>query len=230
MLGWRAPYDDALMTHPLWPLFDLRLRTERLVLRLPTDDDVVALAALARSGVHQPDEMPFSVPWSTLPSPAFERGFAQYHWLQRARWKPEDWDLELMVTADGTPIGSQAVFAKDFATFRTVTTGSWLGLPFQGRGYGKEMRQAVLALAFDGLGAEVAETEAMVENLRSAGVSRSVGYVENGIGRLAPTGVARETRRFRLTRDGWLARSRPPIVIEGLKPCLELFGVATPGS
>jgi RimJ/RimL family protein N-acetyltransferase len=58
---------------------------------------------------------------------------------------------------------------------RTVRTGSWLGLPFQGQGYGKAMRQAVLALAFDGLGAEVAETEAAVDNLRSAGVSRSVG-------------------------------------------------------
>ena len=41
---------------------------------------------------------------------------------------------------------------------RTVGTGSWLGRPYQGRGIGKEMRGAVLALAFDGLGAEVAET------------------------------------------------------------------------
>lgn len=218
------------MAHPLWPLFDLRLRTERLVLRLPTEDDLVALAALARAGVHAPDEMPFVYAWSTLPSPAFERGFAQYHWLQRARWKPEDWNLELMVTVDGAPIGSQGVFAKDFTTLRTVTTGSWLGLEFQGRGYGKEMRQAVLALAFEGLGAEVAESEAAVDNPRSAGVSRSVGYDPNGIGRMAPTGVARDTWRFRMTRGGWTARPRPEVVIEGLEPCLELFGAASPSA
>jgi RimJ/RimL family protein N-acetyltransferase len=213
------------MAHPLWPLFDLRLRTERLVLRLPTEDELVALAAVARSGVHAEDEMPFVYAWSTLPSPAFERGFAQYHWLQRARWKPDDWNLELMVTLDGSPIGSQRIFAKEFATMRAVATGSWLGLPFQGRGLGKEMRQAVLALAFDGLGAEVAESEAAVDNPRSSGVSRSVGYDLNGIGRMAPTGVARETVRFRMTREGWSARPRPLVVIEGLEPCLELFGV-----
>jgi RimJ/RimL family protein N-acetyltransferase len=213
------------MAHPLWPPFDLRLRTERLVLRLPTDDDLVVLAALARAGVHAPDEMPFSVPWSTLPSPAFERGFVEYHWTQRAHWKPEDWSLELMVEHDGRPIGAQALFARDFAVKRTVATGSWLGLAPQGLGFGKEMRQAVLGLAFDHLGAEVAETDAMVDNVRSAGVSRSVGYELNGIGRLAPNGIARETQRFRMTRDGWVARPRPAVAVEGLEACLDLFGV-----
>lgn len=213
------------MAHPLWPLFDLRLRTERLLLRLPTEDELVALATLAREGVHAPDEMPFSVPWSTLPSPDFERGFAQYHWLQRARWKPDDWNLELMVAADGRPIGAQALFARDFATLRIVSTGSWLGLAHQGQGFGKEMRVAVLALAFDGLGADVAGSEAMLDNPRSAGVSRSLGYREDGIGRLAPTGIARDTQRFRITRDDWLARPRPPVAIEGLEACLDLFGI-----
>lgn len=215
------------MTHPLWPLFAVRLQTERLTLRLPTDDELVALAALARAGVHAAEEMPFAYPWTTLPSPAFEHGFAQFHWAQRAQWKPEAWNLELMVEVDGWPIGMQGLFARDFATLRTVGTGSWLGLPHQGLGFGKEMRQAVLALAFEGLGAEVAETEAMLDNPRSAGVSRSVGYVENGLGRLAPTGVARDTQRFRMTRAEWFGRPRPSVAIEGLEPCLELFGAAT---
>ena len=123
----------------------------------------------------------------------------------------------------------QGVFAREFATFRTVGTGSWLGLDHQGQGFGKEMRQAVLALAFEGLGAEVAESEAALDNPRSAGVSRSVGYADNGIGRMAPTGVARDTHRFRMTREGWLARPRPLVAIEGLEPCLELFGATSTG-
>jgi RimJ/RimL family protein N-acetyltransferase len=86
------------------------------------------------------------------------------------------------------------------------------------------MRGAVLALAFDGLGAEIAESEAFLDNLPSAGVSRSLGYAPNGVGRLAPQGVARETQRFRMTRDDWSARRRPPVIIEGLDACLELFG------
>ena len=55
------------------------------------------------------------------------------------------------------------------------------------------MRGAVLALAFDGLGAESATTEAFVDNPASAGVSRALGYRPNGTGSIAPEGVARET-------------------------------------
>jgi RimJ/RimL family protein N-acetyltransferase len=87
------------------------------------------------------------------------------------------------------------------------------------------MRAAVLALAFYGLGARVALTEAFLDNLASAGVSRSLGYEENGRGALAPEGVARETQRFRMTLEGWRARPRPPVTFEGLEACLDLFGV-----
>ena len=86
------------------------------------------------------------------------------------------------------------------------------------------MRGAVLALAFDGLGAETAETEAFLDNPASAGVSRALGYVSNGIGRLAPDGVPRETERFRMTTEALRARPRPPVSIEGLEAGLELFG------
>lgn len=164
------------MARPLWPLFDLRLSTERLVLRLPTDAELATLCALARRGIHPPDEMPFAVPWSITPSPAFERGFAQYHWSQRAGWTAQRWMLEPGAFLDGEPVGAQAVGASDFATLRTVFTGSWLGAAFQGRGLGKEMRAAVLGLAFDHLGAEVATSAAFADNARSAGVSLALGY------------------------------------------------------
>jgi len=212
------------MAHPLWPLFDLRIRSARLELRLPTDDELVALAALARAGIHDAAEMPFAFPWSTKESPRFEREFAQYHWGARASWRPADWSLDLMAVRGGRPIGMQGIFAREFATFRTVKTGSWLGRDFQGRGLGKEMRAAVLALAFDGLGAEVAKTEAFVVNTASAGVSRSLGYEPNGVGRLAPLGEPRDTLRFRMTREMWRSRERPPVAIEGLEGCRELFG------
>jgi RimJ/RimL family protein N-acetyltransferase len=208
----------------VWPLFGLRLRTERLVLRLPTDDDLVRLIELARAGIHEPGTMPFGVAWSTLPSPAFERGAIQHHWLRRATWTPGDWGLNLLVEHDDQVIGSQGLYAVDFAIGRTVHTGSWLGRASQGRGFGKEMRSAVLGFAFDGLGARVATSEAFLDNAASNGVSRSLGYADNGIGSLAPEGVARETRRFRMTIDAWRARPRPPVVIEGLDACRDLFG------
>ncbi|MEA2630376.1 MAG: hypothetical protein QOE66_595 [Chloroflexota bacterium] len=207
-----------------WPLFGLRLRSERLVQRLPTDDDLVRLFGLAKAGIHPPREMPFGVAWSTLPSPGFERGFMQHHWLRRATWTPDDWWLNLLVERGGAPIGSQTIHASRFAVLRTVDTGSWLGRAFQGQGYGTEMRAAVVGFAFDGLGARAAQTEAFIDNAASNGVSRSLGYAENGRGSLAPEGVARETQRFRMTAQDWRSRRRPSLAIEGLDRCREMFG------
>ncbi len=217
------------MTHPLWPLYDLRIRTPRLELRLPTEDELAELAVVARAGVHDPDAMPFAVPWSTLPSPAFEWGFVRYHWRLRGTWEAEHWGLDLGVFLDGSPIGAQGLYAGDYARLRLVHSGSWLSRDHQGRGIGKEMRVAILALAFDGLGADVAETEAFADNAPSLGISRSLGYDENGIGRMAPEGTARDTIRFRLTRERWLRvraeRAFPRVAIEGLEPSLPLFGL-----
>ncbi len=47
-----------------WPLFGLRLRSARLELRLPTDDDLLELLDVAKSGIHPPGEMPFGAAWS----------------------------------------------------------------------------------------------------------------------------------------------------------------------
>jgi len=209
----------------VWPLFGLRIRSERLVLRLPTDDEIVQLIDVANAGIHPPDEMPFGVAWTRTPSPAFEHGFLQHHWAGRATWQPDAWALHLHVFLDDAPIGTQSLMATRFAVHRTVNTGSWLGRAFQGRGFGKEMRAAVLALAFDGLGARVAETKAYVDNAASNGVSRSLGYVENGRARSAPEGVSRAMQRFDMTDVQWRSRPRPPVTIEGLDACRELFGI-----
>ena len=212
------------MAHPLWPIYDLRLRTDRLELRLPTEDEIASLCAAARAGIHPVDEMPFGYPWTRKESPRFERDFYQFYLKARADWRPDRWSLILGVFAGLDAIGVQELAATEFASLRSVNTGSWLGQAYQRRGFGTEMRGAVLALAFDGLGAETAETEAFLDNPASAGVSRALGYVSNGIGRLAPDGVPRETERFRMTSEASRARPRPPVSIEGLEAGLELFG------
>lgn len=213
------------MSQP-WPLFDLRLRTERLQLRLPTEEEVVELLSVAKAGIHPPEVMPFAVAWTDIPSPAFDRQFLQYHWRTRATWSPEAWTLDLGVFLDGRPIGTQGLFATEFPVLRTVNTGSWLGLRDQGRGIGREMRQAVLALAFDHLGARYAESSAFVDNPASAAVSRAIGYDENGRTLKAPRGEARDLVRYRISAEQWRARSRPSVEVVGLGGCLELFGVS----
>jgi hypothetical protein len=37
--------------------------------------------------------------------------------------------------------------------------------------------------------------------------------------------LPRELVGYRLTRDAWETRRRDDIIIEGLEPCLELFGL-----
>ncbi len=218
------------MPHLLWPLFDLRVRTGELELRLPAEEELPAFMAVANAGIHPPDEMPFGIAWTDQPSPERER--ASYHWWMstRASWTAAEWTLTLGVWVAGRPAGFQDLVGRDYARFRLVRTGSWLGREFQGRGIGKLMRQAVLALAFDHLGAEVAESEAFVDNPASNRVSLAVGYEPNGFGRLAPRGVPCETQRFRLTVEGWRARPRPEVVVEGLEASLELFGLPASAS
>jgi RimJ/RimL family protein N-acetyltransferase len=168
------------MSAPYWPLFGLRIRTPRLELRYPTDDDLLAVVALAADGIHDADTMPFYVPWTRAESPDLERGMLRYFWSQRGTLSPARWSLPLAVYEGQQPVGIQDVMAEHFAVTRTVETGSWLVQRAQGRGVGKEMRAAVLHLAFEGLGAMEAYSASFEDNPASAAVSRANGYDSNG--------------------------------------------------
>ena len=212
-----------------WPLFDLRLRTPRLELRLPTLAELDALAQLSVEGVHDPDLMPFNVPWTDLPPAERARSVMQFHWRQMGDWTPQDWDLPLVVFRDDEVVGSQAIGARDFAILREVSTGSWLGRRFQGQGIGTEMRAAVLELAFVGLGAESAVTAAATDNPASTAVSRKLGYEPNGLVRIRVRDSLGYEQRFKLDRDRWKQHRTVPVQIDGLTPCLPLFGDAPLG-
>ncbi len=212
------------MTPTFWPLFSLRLRTARLELRYPSDEDLFELARVAGAGVHDPAEMPFVVPWTDAPSGELERGLLQYHWSARAALSAQDWKVELVVVEAGRIVGAQGLFAKEFASNRTVVTGSWLGRAFQGRGVGREMRAAILDLAFFGLGAEAALSGAFVHNPASQRVSASLGYRVIATDQLECRGVLRDHLRLRLERSDWLAHPHARARWEGLGPGLPLLG------
>jgi len=210
-----------------WPLFDLRLETARLVLRLPTDDDFPGLLDAVDAGIHDPDTMPFTIPWTDV-EPAERRISAVQHWWgARANWTVDDWNLTLAVFEDGRAVGIQALLAKHFDDLRQVDTGSWLTKSAQGQGLGKEMRAAVLQLAFEQLDAEVARSGAFVDNAASAGVSRALGYRENGRSRLLRRGAPGEIVNFELTREEWLERrdSMPRATVSGFEAARAMFGL-----
>jgi RimJ/RimL family protein N-acetyltransferase len=208
----------------LSPLYGLRLRTPRLELRLPTEEELVELGRLAEQGIHPREEMPFYVAWTdAIGEPGFLDGFVAFHRQQRDDWRPESWHLLLGVWAEGELAGSQGLVAKEFASRRTVETGSWLGRRFQRRGYGTEMRAAALSLLFAGIGGEVGTSGALEGNAASMRVSEKLGYAAGGEGVASPRGVPVRERRFRLERADW--RAPFPVEIVGLEPCLPLFGL-----
>jgi RimJ/RimL family protein N-acetyltransferase len=211
----------------LWPLYDLRVNAGDLELRYPAEAELPLFADLIEGGLHPPGEMPFGLAFTDPPTA--ERNFSSYQWWMgsRGRFSAQDWALTLGVWENGTPVGFQDVRAERFPMFRTVHTGSWLGMAYQGRGIGKLMRQAVLALAFDHLGARFAETSAFLDNIASNRVSIGVGYEPNGFGELAPRGIPRSTQHFRMSLEAWRARARPEVRVEGLESSLHLFGLAS---
>jgi len=209
-----------------WPLADLRLQTPDLVLRWPSLNDLHALADLAAAGVHDPEVQPFMVAWTDASPKERARSTLQYHWSCWGSWKPSDWTLELAVIRDDVVVGTQGVGAHDFAVLREVHTGSWLGRRHQGQGIGTQMRAAVLALAFDGLGARWATSAAFEDNPASLGVSRKLGYRDDGIEWHQVRGRPALTRRLRLDRASWQVTRTIPVQIHGLPPCLPLFGLS----
>jgi RimJ/RimL family protein N-acetyltransferase len=209
------------MTH--WPLQGLRLRTPRLELRLPGLAELDTLAQLAADGVHDPDWMPFLVPWTDLPPAERARSVMQFHWRTLAGWTPQDWTLQLAVFLDGEVVGTQGLTGQDFAIVGEVSTGSWLGQRYQGQGIGTEMRAAVLDLAFGGLRAESAVSGALAGNAASAGVSRKLGYQPNGLVRRHVRDAWGWEQRFALDRDRWQQHRTVPVEVDGLEPCLGQF-------
>jgi RimJ/RimL family protein N-acetyltransferase len=208
-----------------WPLFDLRITTPRLQLRLPTEGLMDELIDTALDGVHDPDRMPFAVPWTRAPREELPFNTLSHYWQELARFTPNDWVLPFAVVIDGTAVGVQAVSAKKFPVIRQVDSGSWLGVRYQGRGYGNEIRGAALCFAFTELGAQVANSESFADNPSSIAVSRRQGYHENGRGRRAREGAMAETLRFRLTRDDWRRHRTVDVQVDGFDRCRPLFGL-----
>lgn len=208
-----------------WPLLGLRVRTARLELRLPTDEELAELADVAAEGVHEPGRRPFLRPWTDLPPVDRAREVVQRHWRRRGAWTPQGWALDLAVFEQGRPVGVQEMWAEDFATLREVATASWLGLKYQGRGLGTEMRWAVLHLAFVGLRAAEATTASFADNPAPLAISRKIGYRPDGITRDVLHEQTVVSQRFRLTRQDWESTDRPEVTISGLEPCRWQFGL-----
>ncbi len=211
----------------IFPAFGLRITAGPIALHGLRSEDFPAVTALALSGIHGPDFLPFLMPWSDAPADELPLNSARFYWDSFASFRPEAWHLNLVVRYEGEVVGVQDVFAKtDFRQTRMLETGSWLASRHQGRGIGTLMRQVVCAFAFDHLGAELMRSGYIEGNDRSAGVSRRVGYLPEGRTRLADPRSAgyRWERQVSLTPER-LVRAPHPLVVDGLAPFRHQIGL-----
>src|SRR5262245_36900802 len=206
-------HDGGMSRH--WALYDLRIRTPRLELRVPNERLIDDIIDVALDGIHDPAMMPFEFAWTDEPRDELPLNTLQFYWGQLAAFAVDDWHLGMAVLVDGQVVGVQGIGAKHFPLRREVSTGSWLGLRHHGQGIGTEMRSAVLHFAFETLGAEYAISGAWADNAPSLAVSRKLGYRENGVTRKVRRGQVDEQIELRLSRSAWGEHRRDDIEIDG---------------
>lgn len=206
----------------VWPLHGLHVRTADLDLRPVTEADLAELCEVFPGDV---DLDPAATRYAAIDGAANRRVIlAQGYWRQLGLWSPHDWSLPFAVRRRGELIGTQTLEGPDWTAERTVDSSSWLVTAARGRGFGKQMRAAVLELAFGHLGARTAITSAVVTNEASLGVSRSLGYVET---HQSVLGHSNETlQHLRLEAAAWSASGLGADVrVDGVGPTLPFFGL-----
>lgn len=185
-----------------WPLAALRVRSGDLLLRPMTEADLPDVVAL----------LPDDVELDPSLSPDRATSVRQTYWNERARWSADAWALSFLVLRDSALVGVQVLEGTDFPVLRTVDTSSWLAVEARGRGTGKAMRAAVLSFAFGTLGARAAITSAWQDNASSLGVSRALGYRDNGVHLQRRGDGADVMVHLRLVADEW---SGPSVQVDG---------------
>ncbi|MGH3447560.1 MAG: GNAT family N-acetyltransferase, partial [Nocardioidaceae bacterium] len=152
----------------------------------------------------------------------------QGYWRSLGTWTPSSWRLDFLVQHEGVVVGVQSLEAESFLALRTVDSGSWLVRSARGSGVGVAMRMAVLGLAFDHLGALAAVTSARKDNGASLGVSRHLGYRDNGVSLNAADRGLVELQHMRLTAVDWQSSGWSGLAsVSGAQTCLPWFGITS---
>ncbi|HZX05172.1 GNAT family protein [Kribbella sp.] len=204
-----------------YPLLDVRVSTPVLELRGATDELLDQLAPVVHAGKMNAEPSPYDDPISfheTDPDIRVVKWLRSI-WRGRGNVDADRWRLYFVVVVDGEPVGMQDVVGASFSTFGTVTSFSWLSVDHRGRGLGKEMRQAILQLAFEGLGAKEATSDAFVDNQASNAISRGLGYAPDGFDRATRRGEPALLNRWRLSRETWEQHRRTDIELHNVDAC-----------
>lgn len=230
----RVPEPAAAVGHlaEVWPPARITIRTPALSMRPMSEPDAAWLARSVPPDLEQDPRLP-RYP-GAAEAVARQVTSLQAYWRNRGAWTPEDWCLTfgawLRPGEAGSPaarlVGTQTIEGADFSRLRVVDSASMLLPEYRGKGFGKQMRRGVLTLAFGHLGAATAVSGAWHDNPASLGVSRSLGYEDNGVDMHARGESADVMQRVRLTRETWERGGlNAGIEVAGVEAALPFFGL-----
>lgn len=211
----------------VWPPFALSIRRGHMELSPVRESDYPELAEIADGGVRRDDIPAFLVNWDSGTPVEIAQSIAQYQWSTRANYRINDWTIEFTVRVDGRAVGVQGVSATDFPRTRSVSTGSWLALHEQGKGYGTQMRRAAVSAFADHFGASTFHSGFFEGNVASRRVSEKLGYSPNGVKTLiAQDGQARKEQQVIMAAED-INRGLEPVEVSGAEVVRRFLGLTT---
>ena len=164
----------------IYPLFALQVTAGDLQLRAVRDEDIPELVALAQDGIHDPADMPFFFPWTDAPADELPINMARHYWSSRAANTRDKWSLECAVrrgrrAARRADDRHRALPRHPDGGDRVVAGQT---LPWSGNRH--QDAHGDLHPRLDHLDFEEVTSGAFTDNPASLGVSRKVGYRDNG--------------------------------------------------
>jgi RimJ/RimL family protein N-acetyltransferase len=166
------------------------LKTERLLLRTPSPNDVPAMVKLA--GDRRVAENTARIPHPYIAADA-ERFLAEAN--------RHGSGATFAIVLDGAMIGACGIDVRPDG----AELGYWIGVPFWNRGYATEAVRAVIDCGFGELGHEALQAGARVSNPASRRVLEKCGFQWTSVQlcRIRAINSAAPIDRFRLDRGLW---------------------------
>jgi RimJ/RimL family protein N-acetyltransferase len=207
----------------VWPVHGLSLSTTDVELSVMTEADLETVCRILPADLELD---PAATRYAGLDERSSRSAIvAQGYWRALGTWSPDSWALPFVVRGgEGAVLGVQWLEGPQFHSGRVVDSSSWLVLEARGSGLGKQMRTAVLELAFGHLGAGAAVSSAVLANAASLGVSRSLGYRDTHTSVLDHSGET--LQHLRLERSAWVDSGRGrEVSVSGVDGALPFFGL-----
>jgi RimJ/RimL family protein N-acetyltransferase len=170
------------------------LRTDRLILRAPTEADVDAITAAC-----QDPEIPR---WTTVPSP-YTRAEGEDFVRLVAEWWESGQETVWGIFHDDVLVGMVGLHQiTPHITGTSTEVGFWATEDARGKGFTVEAARAVIEWGFTELGVVRIGWRAVAGNIASARTARALGFRYEGLWRQALTSP-------RGRDDGWVAGLLP---------------------